>query len=43
MLKLWAYGGSPGQVVMGDDSCWKVVDLNPGTVYWVDIFYIDLL
>ena len=31
-------GGSPGLVVMGGDSCPKVVSLNPGTVYWIDIF-----
>ena len=31
-------GGSPGLVVMGGDSCPKVVGLNPGTIYWMNIF-----
>ena len=30
-------GGSPGLVVMGGDS------LNPGAIYWMDIFHINLL
>ena len=30
-------------MVMGDDSCSRVVGSNPGTVYWMDIFHIDLL
>ena len=25
-------------MVMGGDSCPKVVGSNPGTVYWMDIF-----
>ena len=36
-------GGSPGLVVMGGDSCSKVVGSNPGRVYWMDIFHIYLL
>ena len=32
-----------GQVVMGGDSCSEAVDSNSSTVYWMDIFYIDLL
>ena len=31
-------GGSSGLVVMGGTSCSKVVSLNPGTIYWMDIF-----
>ena len=31
-------GGSPGPVVMGETRVPKVVSLNPGTVYWMDIF-----
>ena len=31
-------GALPSQVVMGGDSCSKVVSSNPGTVYWMDIF-----
>ena len=30
-------------MVMGDDSCSRVVGSNPGTVYWMDIFHIYLL
>ena len=39
-------GRSPGLVVMGGDSRLKgcgVVGSNPGTVYLMDIFHIDLL
>ena len=38
-------GGSPGLVVMEDDSCLEVVGLNPGDVNWMDMtfFHIDLL
>ena len=36
-------GGSPGLVIMVDDSCWKVMGSNPGATYWMDIFHIDLL
>ena len=36
--KVLKMGGSPGLVVMGRDSRPKVVGLNPGTVYWMDIF-----
>ena len=36
-------GGSPGLVVMGGDSCLKVVGSNPCAVYWRDIFNIVLL
>ena len=35
--------GSPGLVVMGGDSRWKVVGSNPGAIYWKEIFNIDLL
>ena len=28
----------PGLVVMGGDSCPKVVGSNPSTLYWIDIF-----
>ena len=35
-------GRSPGLVVMGGDSCLKVVGSNPSTVYWMDIFHIYL-
>ena len=31
-------GGNPGLVVMGDQSCPKVVGSNPGTVYLMDIW-----
>ena len=31
---------SPGLLVMGGDSCPKVVGSNPSTVYWMDIFHI---
>ena len=31
-------GGSPGLVVMGRDSCPKVVGSNPSIVYWMDMF-----
>ena len=31
-------GGNPDLVVMGEDSCPKVVGSNPSTVYWMDIF-----
>ena len=31
-------GESFGLVVMGEDSCCKVVGSNPSTVYWMDIF-----
>ena len=31
-------GGCPGLVVMGGDSCPKVVGLIPGTIYSKDIF-----
>ena len=31
-------GGSHGLVVMGGDSCPKVVSSNPGTKYLIDIF-----
>ena len=38
-------GGSPGLMVMGDDSVWKVVGSSPGAIYWMDItfYHIDLL
>ena len=31
-------GGSPGLVVMGDDSCSIGMGSNPSAVYWMDIF-----
>ena len=31
-------GGSPGLVVMGGDSCPKVMSSNHSTVYWMEIF-----
>ena len=31
------HGGSPGLVIMGWDSCLKVVGSNPGTIYLMDI------
>ena len=31
-------GGNPGIVVMGGDSCSKIVGSNPGTVNWMDFF-----
>ena len=31
-------GGIPGLVVMGDVSCLRDLDLNPGIMYWMDIF-----
>ena len=44
--KSWSsgYGRSsgPGLVVMGGDSCSKVMGSNPSTVYWMDIFHIYL-
>ena len=30
-------------MVMGDDSCPRGRGSNPSTIYWMDIFYIDLL
>ena len=33
-------GGSPGLVVIHVP---KVVSLNPGTIYWIDIFHVYLL
>ena len=36
-------GGSPGLVVMGKTHVPKVVGLNPGTVYWMNIFHFNLL
>ena len=30
-------------MVMGDDYVQEVVCLNPGAVYWMDIFHIDLM
>ena len=36
--KNWLKGGSPGLVVMGGDSCSEVVSLNPGNIYWMNIF-----
>ena len=32
-------GGSSGLVVIGGDSCPKVVGSNPSTVYWMDIIW----
>ena len=29
---------SPCLVVIGDDSCWEVVGLNPGRLYWMEFF-----
>ena len=34
-------GGSPDLVVMGGDSCQKIVGSNPCTIYWMDIFRIN--
>ena len=31
-------GESPGLLVMGGDSFFKVVGSNPSTIYWMDIF-----
>ena len=36
-IKNW-HLGSHGQVVMGGDSCLKVVGSNPSTVYRMDTF-----
>ena len=33
-------GGSPSLVVMGGDSCSKVMGSNPGTIYWMDIYLL---
>ena len=39
ITNLFQSGGSPGLVVMGDDSCSKkVIGSNPGAVHWMDIF-----
>ena len=39
-------GGSPGLVVIWEEThILKVVGLNPGAIYWMDMtfFHIDLL
>ena len=33
-----SWGGSPGLVVMGGDSCPKGRRFDPSTIYWMDIF-----
>ena len=34
---------SPGPVVMGGDSYYVGCGFDPHTVYWMDIFHINLL
>ena len=34
-------GGRPGLVVMGGDSCPKVMGSNPGTIYWMDMIFFS--
>ena len=34
--------GSPGLVVMGDDSCREVVGLNPGAIYWMELIFFNI-
>ena len=37
------FESTAGALVMGDDSGQMVVGSNPGAIYWMDIFHIDLL
>ena len=39
---LQGWGGSPGQVVMGDVQVQEVVGSNPGAVYWMEMAFFTL-